>query len=59
MPDPDEEAIVERIFALVESGSTYRDVARALNADGLTGRRGQPFSQQTVSAIVHNPRLCR
>jgi Recombinase zinc beta ribbon domain len=25
-----------------------------LNAEGVTGRRGRPFSQQTVMALVHN-----
>jgi DNA invertase Pin-like site-specific DNA recombinase len=45
---------VKRIFDLVESGSTYGDVARTLNAEGVTGRRGRPWSQQTVMALIHN-----
>jgi DNA invertase Pin-like site-specific DNA recombinase len=45
---------VERIFDLVEAGSTFGDVARVLNAEGIPGRRGKPWTARTVRKIVHN-----
>jgi len=45
---------VERIFELVESGSTFGGVARTLNSEGVKGRRGRPWISRTVRNIVHN-----
>ena len=52
--DPATAATVERIFSLVESGSTFGDVARTLNAEGLLTRRGKRWTARTVRTIVHN-----
>ena len=52
--EPTTAQTVHRIFGLVEEGSTFGDVARALNADGVVGRRGKPWVSRTVRTIVHN-----
>ena len=52
--DPATRPTIERIFAMVEAGATFGDVARALNAEGVTGRRGKPWISRTVRTIVHN-----
>lgn len=52
--DPVTREIIERIFEKVEAGDTFGDVARALNAEGVTGRRGKPWTSRTVRTIVHN-----
>lgn len=46
--------IVDRIFAMVEAGHTFGDVARALNADSLRTRRGKTWSTRAIRAIVLN-----
>jgi DNA invertase Pin-like site-specific DNA recombinase len=45
---------VERIFSAIEGGATFGDVARALNAERVVGRRGKPWSSRTVRTIVLN-----
>jgi DNA invertase Pin-like site-specific DNA recombinase len=52
--DPATGATIERIFAMVENGATFGAVARALNAEGVVGRRGKPWVSRTVRTIVHN-----
>jgi DNA invertase Pin-like site-specific DNA recombinase len=47
--------VVERIFAMVEAGHTFGDVARALNADGLLTRRGKQWTTRAVRRMVLNP----
>src|SRR5688572_28044581 len=42
------------IFNRVERGETFGDVARALNANGVVGRRGKPWVSRTVRTIVYN-----
>jgi site-specific DNA recombinase len=46
--------VVERIFDLIEAGATFGAIARRLNAEGVTGRRGKPWISRTVRKIVHN-----
>jgi DNA invertase Pin-like site-specific DNA recombinase len=58
--DPPGAALVERIFALVESGSTFGDVARILNSEGIRTRptkarpNGSPWVSKSLSVIIHN-----
>ncbi len=51
--DPSTRPVVERIFDMVEAGSTYGDVMRQLNGEGVTGRRGKPWQNRTVWGIVN------
>jgi DNA invertase Pin-like site-specific DNA recombinase len=52
--DPATLSTVERIFALVESGSTFGDVARTLNLDGILTSRGKTWQSRNVRRILHN-----
>jgi DNA invertase Pin-like site-specific DNA recombinase len=52
--DPATAPTVERIFALVEAGASFGDVARTLNAEGIKTRRGGSWVSRTVRTIVHN-----
>jgi DNA invertase Pin-like site-specific DNA recombinase len=52
--DPVSAPTIERIFDMIESGSTFGDVARALNAEGVKGRRGKPWVSRTVRNILYN-----
>jgi DNA invertase Pin-like site-specific DNA recombinase len=52
--DPVTRPTVERIFSMVERGMSFGDVARQLNAEGITGRRGNPWVRTTIRTIVNN-----
>lgn len=52
--DPGASKVIERMFSMVEHGATFGDVARALNADGLHGRRGGTWVSRSVREMVHN-----
>ena len=52
--DPATLPVVERIFDLVEAGSTFGEVARTLNPEGLLTRGGKRWTARTVRTIVHN-----
>jgi DNA invertase Pin-like site-specific DNA recombinase len=52
--DPVTRSTVERIFELVEAGSTFGDVARTLNAEGIKTRRGGAWVSRTVAKLVGN-----
>jgi DNA invertase Pin-like site-specific DNA recombinase len=45
---------IERIWALLETGASYGDTARALNAEGFRTKRGKPWVARTVSDTVAN-----
>ena len=53
--DPQRAPLIERIFGLVESGHTFGDVARALNAEGLKTVRGKDWTTRRVRDTVLNP----
>ena len=59
--DPATRGTVERIFVLVESGKTFGDVARTLNAEGIKTRprkdqpNGSAWVSRTVRKIIENP----
>ena len=52
--DADTSVIPEFTFDRVEAGDSLGAVARALNAQGFTGRRGGPFQARTVRDLVRN-----
>jgi DNA invertase Pin-like site-specific DNA recombinase len=52
--DPEAAALVERIMAAVESGRTFGDVSRALNAEGARTVRGGHWTTRAVRRVVLN-----
>ena len=51
-----EAAIVRRIFAETAAGRPYREIARALNADGIPSPRGAKWSGTTIAGVPMPPR---
>ena len=49
-----EAAIVKRIFSLAQTGTSIPKIAAALNADGITTRRGGAWATSSINAILHN-----
>lgn len=45
---------VRRIFAMVEAGRSFGEVAKALNAEGVATKRGSRWSNRTVRDLVLN-----
>ncbi len=54
--DPAEAAIVRRIFTMREQGYSPRQIADALNAEGVPGKRGGRWYPATVRYILDNPK---
>jgi DNA invertase Pin-like site-specific DNA recombinase len=52
--DDQRRPIFERIMDGVESGHTFGDISRALNADGLRTRRGKQWTTRAVRRIALN-----
>jgi hypothetical protein len=46
--------VIRHIFAEFIAGTSQREIARRLNADGVKPMRAGTWSQSTVSKIVHN-----
>jgi DNA invertase Pin-like site-specific DNA recombinase len=55
VPVDAEVPIVRRIFADFVGGASLSAIARALEADGVTTRRGKHWRSSTISQIVGNP----
>ncbi len=53
-PNPATAPVVERIFALAESGKGITEIARALNADGIANPTGRPWSKNGVHILLTN-----
>lgn len=53
---PDEAEVVKRIFSDFLEAKNLRAVARSLEEDGITTRRGKPWHPSTVQTILRNPR---
>jgi len=51
-PAPDEQRIIAAIRELRAAGCTLRRITDALNAEGLTTRRGSPWRYQYVANLV-------
>lgn len=47
-----EPQVVQRMRSLRAGGMTVRDVAQALNADGIRSRSGRPWSHSVVAAVL-------
>lgn len=54
--DEPEAAIVRKIFAMRADGMGYKPIARALNALGLTTRRGAPWRHGGIAYLLDNQR---
>ncbi|MGH2625504.1 MAG: recombinase family protein [Anaerolineales bacterium] len=54
LPAPGEQVTVSRILALPATGLSLRAIARALDAEGLRARSGQPFGPSTLLGLVRN-----
>jgi DNA invertase Pin-like site-specific DNA recombinase len=53
--DPERATLIERIFELLESGRTFGDIARLLNAECATTRTGRRWTTRAVREIATNP----
>lgn len=58
-PDPFEQGILERMNELQRQGLTTRQIAAALNCQGLTTRRKTPWRFQYVARAVRTAGSCR
>ncbi|MEC3594160.1 recombinase family protein [Bacillus thuringiensis] len=46
---------VRRIFELYISGNGYKAIANCINKEGHRGKKGRPFSINTIKTILENP----
>jgi hypothetical protein len=66
VPDPALVPLIERIYDMVESGLTFFEIARTLNADGIPGKPGRgkfagqvkPWAPRNVRSIITNSAYC-
>lgn len=52
--NPDEAPTVKRMFSLAQTGKSLAQIKADLDAQGITTRRGNPFSRGSVAAILAN-----
>ena len=50
-PDPAEAAVIERIVALRDGGASYRQIVAALDADGITTRKGTRWNPNGIRTV--------
>lgn len=55
VPDPEESAIVKKIFADFVAGKPYMRIAKECNEKGIKTHRGNKFENRTVEYIINNP----
>ena len=55
VPEPEEAAIIRRIFDSFIGGKGLYPIARELNAMGIRTHRGNPFENRTIEYILRNP----
>lgn len=53
--DPDRADVVRRIFKLAAEGVPDAELARRLNADGVTTRKGNPWTRRAVQDLLTRP----
>lgn len=53
--EPEEAAVVQRIFALYLAGEGTKRIAHLLNDEGVPTRRGEGWSHHAVDRILRNP----
>ena len=56
VPDPEEAAVVRRIFDLYGQGYTPRQIADLLNAEGVPGKRGGRWYPASIRYMLDNPK---
>ena len=54
IPDPVEQAVIRRMISLRAAGASLREIARALNVDGLKTRGGRDWKAVQVSRAIRN-----
>ena len=55
MPDPEQAAIVRRLFKQYATGTdTKQEILQKATQWGLTNRRGQPLSSQAIGMLLRN-----
>jgi hypothetical protein len=52
LESPDEQAVCARIRTLRQQGYSVQRIADELNADGLLTRKGTPWRQQYIHAVL-------
>ena len=52
--DPPADKVVRRIFQLALKGKTLKDVAKTLDAEGVSPARGKKWSKTTIVKILNN-----
>lgn len=52
--DEDTAPTVRKVFAMYAQGATVSEIVRALNAQGLRTKRGTPFTQNSLHAMLKN-----
>lgn len=59
IPEPSEQAVIEKAFELSAKGVSLADIAEQLNADGATTREGRPWHKQRVFDVLKSERRRR
>ncbi len=54
VPVPDEARVVAQMFQQRADGRSFREIARAMNTEGLLTKKGNLWSRSTVRAILKN-----
>ena len=52
--NPDEAKVVNEIFKLASQNISCTNIATKLNKNGLTTKRGKPWSRQSIKVIIDN-----
>lgn len=52
--NPDEAKVVNKIFKLASQNISCTNIATKLNKNGLTTKRGKPWSRQSIKVIIDN-----
>lgn len=54
--EPNEAAVVRRMFEMYAEGSSFNQIARTLNTEGIVTRRGKEWTAPSVRCILTNPK---
>src|SRR5262249_43776754 len=52
VPDAAEQAVIASIVSLRSNGASYRSIADTLNGEGIRGKQGGTWGQQTVKNVL-------
>ncbi len=50
------QVFLQKVMQLANEGKSYKEIAEALNAEGITTSRGQPWSTSAVAQVVRTER---